>query len=66
MRIVIAIALLSLLAACASSSRVVTKHEGVIRTDAEYVARVEAMARKRGIEVVWVNPPKIRPETVSD
>ncbi|HET6603145.1 MAG TPA: hypothetical protein VFG21_02870 [Xanthomonadaceae bacterium] len=66
MRVVFAIAMLSLLAACASSSRVATKHEGVIRTDGEYVARVEAMARKRGIEVVWINPPKVRPDTVSD
>ncbi len=33
---------------------------GSIVTDAEYVAYVEAVARRRGIGVQWVNPPKRR------
>lgn len=28
--------------------------------DATYVARVESMARQRGVEVRWVNPPTKR------
>ncbi len=28
-----------------------------IQTDAVYVATVEYIARRRGVEVVWVNPP---------
>lgn len=28
-----------------------------IETDEEYVARVEAMARRRGVGVTWVNTP---------
>lgn len=28
--------------------------------DAEYVARVEQLAKRRGVGVVWVNPPKKR------
>lgn len=27
-------------------------------TDAAYVATVEHIARRRGVEVVWVHPPK--------
>lgn len=26
--------------------------------NAQYVAAVESIARKRGVQVVWVNPPK--------
>lgn len=28
--------------------------------DAAYVAKVEQLAKRRGVEVVWVNPPKKR------
>lgn len=28
------------------------------KENAQYVAAVEAIARKRGVQVVWVNPPK--------
>lgn len=28
--------------------------------DTEYVARVEQLAKRRGVGVVWVNPPKKR------
>lgn len=31
--------------------------------DAEYVAAVEYIARRRGVEVHWVNPPKRRVST---
>lgn len=30
----------------------------VLDDDAEYVARVEAIARRRGIDVVWVHVPR--------
>ena len=29
-----------------------------IETDEAYVAKVEAMARRRGVGVTWVNPPR--------
>lgn len=29
--------------------------------DVEYIAAVEQIAQRRGIEVVWVNPPTKRP-----
>jgi hypothetical protein len=32
----------------------------VFDTDEEYVANVESIARRRHMDVVWVNPPKKR------
>lgn len=29
-----------------------------LQSDAAYMARVEAIARRRGIDLTWVNPPK--------
>jgi uncharacterized lipoprotein YmbA len=28
--------------------------------DAEYMQRVAAVARKRGVDIQWVNPPRLR------
>ena len=33
--------------------------------DARYMAMVEDMARERGIQVVWVNPPRKQAPTVA-
>lgn len=35
----------------------------VLRVDQEYVARVEALARKNGTRVHWINPPLRRVES---
>lgn len=34
--------------------------------DVEYIAAVEEIARRRGTEVKWVNPPTKRPVTTRD
>lgn len=63
-----AIASSCLLAACASqtprtaqapaaSPRIATASAPRIVTDATYVARVEREARRRGLDVEWINPP---------
>lgn len=65
-RIAVASLAVLVLAGCAStderSSRLnAPDHRpGAIVTDAEYVASVEAIARRRHMDVVWVNPPKKR------
>ena len=54
-----------LLAACASSGSMVSsppaaqpRHApGQVVQDAEYVAIVERIARRRGVDVRWINPP---------
>ncbi len=33
---------------------------GAVVSDSEYIAYVERVARRRGIEVQWVNPPTKR------
>jgi uncharacterized protein YceK len=58
-RLVLASTALALLAGCASSgSSLAAKggHSG-IRNDADYVYAVEHQAKRRGVKVVWVNPP---------
>lgn len=44
-----------------SSGRIAPQSSpGTIVTDDDYVAHVEAIARRRGIDVVWVNMPNRR------
>lgn len=51
------------LAACASTQHTVSQpsppaaRPGSISNDSAYIARVEQIARRRGIQVTWVNPP---------
>lgn len=48
----------TLLAGCASGGASLAKRgDGYKRTDADYVTAVEQLARRRGVHVVWVNPP---------
>ena len=54
-----------LLAGCASTHEVARSPapaypEGSIVQDQEYVDMVEHIAKQRGIDVTWVNPPKRR------
>jgi hypothetical protein len=53
------------LAACASSGGTTSYNEPAkqyqatrMSSDEAYMARVEAYARRRGIDLTWVNPPK--------
>lgn len=54
------------LAACASTGHGIAQSPppqaklGTVSTDSEYMGRVEQIARRRGIEVQWVNPPSKR------
>lgn len=41
------------------------KSERIV-TNREYVAYVESVARRRGVEVQWVNPPKVRKPAEDD
>ena len=38
----------------------------IMDDDEEYVARVEAIARRRGIDLVWVHVPRKRVEQKND
>jgi len=56
------------LAACASmddQSARVSPQVAPIDVDQAYITRVEEIARRRGLEVQWVNPPTTRRELVA-
>jgi uncharacterized protein YcfL len=57
--VIAAVALL--LAGCASTGTPpVAKSDHLLRHDSVYIAKVEQIARSRGVEVHWVNPPRER------
>ena len=54
---------LLLLASCASMddrSTLAPGNQGTMVNDAEYIAVVETLAARRGVQVEWVNPPKVK------
>lgn len=54
------------LAGCASSgSASLAGKRSPWAVDAAYVARVESVARQRGVEVKWVNPPRAQDRKVA-
>ena len=53
----------TLLASCASMddrSTLAPGNQGTMVNDAEYIAVVETLAARRGVQVEWVNPPKVK------
>lgn len=59
LRLVLASVAVALLAGCAGSASSLAAKDGHsgIRNDADYVYAVEHQAKRRGVKVVWVNPP---------
>lgn len=55
------------LAACASTDDQAARvsPQPTIDADAAYMSRVEELARRRGIEVVWINPPSTDEQLVA-
>lgn len=66
MRFLAITATAALAVGCASggSSSLATKSSAQ-SVDQAYVARVEALARHRGVDVHWVNPPRVVDRTVA-
>lgn len=56
LRTVFVLAALALLAGCASSSEFAKARSG-FHSDADYMYAVESIARQKGVQVVWINPP---------
>lgn len=48
------------LCACAGTGTSVATRSSLSEVDAQRIAAIEHVAKDRGIEVVWVNPPKKR------
>lgn len=52
-------AVVLLVAACASAPASQAQTAGKrYQADSEYMAMVELIARRRGVDIEWVNPPK--------
>jgi len=67
-RTAISVACVLLLSACASTHEMAARQspppeprqQQTIEDDAAYIAYVERIAKRRGINLTWVNPPKKR------
>jgi hypothetical protein len=60
-RIAVAAAALVLFAGCASSgSAQVARRDVAPGSDTAYISAVEQIAKRRGVRVVWMNPPEKR------
>jgi hypothetical protein len=57
-RIVLITGALVLLGGCASGGAGLVRHSGPMKTDSTYVNAVEQVAKRRGVQIVWLNPPK--------
>lgn len=65
-RIVLGLALAATLSGgCATTSTMGAAEHRAKRADAAYVAAVEAVARRRGVQVHWVNPPREEDRPIS-
>ena len=57
---------ISFLSACAATGPAMVANDECARLDCEKMAKVSRVARERGLDVIWVNPPeKARSETGS-
>lgn len=58
---------LLMLTACASNggSSLARSEAKDTDIDSRYVSRVDALARDRGVDVIWVNPPRVKDRRIA-
>ena len=61
----VAIVVLAVMLLSAAGCSAMVQRKATVVTDAEKVALVNAAARQRGVEVIWVNPPRKQVESNS-
>lgn len=59
----IAIVVMAFLLLSAAGCSAMAERKSTVVTDADKVGLVNAAARQRGVEVIWVNPPRKWAET---
>ena len=67
-RLAVAVSTCGLLAACASSGGTASApppQQRQLTAEQQYIAYVERIARRRGIQLTWVNPPRIEEKATS-
>ncbi|WP_394695258.1 hypothetical protein [Pseudoxanthomonas japonensis] len=68
LRLAVVVSTCGLLAACASSGGTASAPPPEQRTmtaEQQYIAYVERIAKRRGIQLTWVNPPRIEDKAAS-
>ncbi|WFC40864.1 hypothetical protein [Pseudoxanthomonas sp. SE1] len=66
LRLAVVLSVCALLAACASTRGTASSSPPVQRqltAEQQYIAYVERIAKRRGIHLTWVNPPRIEDRT---
>ena len=56
-RKVMAVVALASLAGCAATESTARLGQDKLDNDADYMYAVESIARQKGVQVVWINPP---------
>jgi hypothetical protein len=68
-RLAVVVSTCGLLAACASSGGTASapppEQRQQLTAEQQYIAYVERIAKRRGIHLTWVNPPRIEEKTTS-
>ncbi|CAN7419323.1 hypothetical protein LJR143_002454 [Pseudoxanthomonas sp. LjRoot143] len=62
MRLAVVVSTCGLLAACASTGGAASApppEQRTLTAEQQYIAYVERIAKRRGIQLTWVNPPRI-------
>jgi len=68
LRLAVVVSTCSLLAACASTGGTASApppEPRQLTAEQQYIAYVERIAKRRGISLTWVNPPRIEEKTAS-
>lgn len=67
LRLAVVVSICGLLAACASSGGTSSAPPAQRQLTAEeqYIAYVERIAKRRGIHLTWINPPRIEDKVTS-
>ncbi len=68
MRLAVAVSTCGLLAACASTGGAASApplQQRTLTAEQQYIAYVERIAKRRGIQLTWVNPPRIEEKATS-
>lgn len=68
MRLAVVVSTCGLLAACASTGGAASApppEQRTLTAEQQYIAYVERIAKRRGIQLTWVNPPRIEEKASS-
>jgi hypothetical protein len=68
LRLAVVVSTCGLLAACASTGGTASapsREQRPLTAEEQYIAYVERIAKRRGIQLTWINPPRIEEKATS-